>query len=106
MEDPPTLNELGLAWMLTSGVGALTVTVADWVAKPFGPLQASSYSVLLVRGPVDHVPLVATCPCQPPLAVHWSALLALQVRMELPPSLTVAGEAARVMVGAGFVTTT
>ena len=106
VEEPPTLNELGLAWMVTSGVGAPTVTVADWVAKPFGPLQASSYSVLLLRGPVDHVPLVVTCPCQPPLAVHWSALLAVQVRVELPPLLTVAGEAVRVTVGAGFVTTT
>jgi hypothetical protein len=70
VEDPPTLTELGLAWMVTSGVGALTVTITDWLAKPFGPLHASSYSVLLLSEPVDHVPRVATCPCQPPLAVH------------------------------------
>ena len=70
IEEPPTLSELGLAWMVTSGVGELTVTTTDWLATPLGPLHTSSYSVLLLSRPVDHAPLVATGPCQPPLAVH------------------------------------
>jgi len=105
-EESPTLSELGLAWRVTSGAEALTVTVAVWVAKPPGPLQASSYSVLLVSGPVDHVPLVVTSPCHPPLAVHWSALLALQVNVELPWLPIVVGEATRDTTGAGLVTMT
>jgi len=56
----------------------------------------------LDRVPVDHVPLVATCPCHPPLALHASELLAVQVRVELPRLLIVDGEAARVTVGAGW----
>jgi hypothetical protein len=105
-EESPTLSELGLAWRVTSGAEALTVTVAVWVAKPPGPLQASSYSVLLVSGPVDHVPLVVTSPCHPPLAVHWSALLALQVNVELPWLPIVVGEATRDTTGAGLVAMT
>ena len=58
------------------------------------------------RAPVDHVPLVVTCPCQPPLAVHSSALLALHVRVELPRLPTVAGEATNVITGADLVTMT
>ena len=106
MEDPPERSELGLAWIVTTGASALTVTVTDCVAKPPDPLHVSSYSVLLDKAPVDHLPLVATCPCQPPVAVHWSALLAFQISVELPRLLTVVGEATRVTSGAGCVTTT
>jgi len=42
VEEPPELSELGLAWMVTAGGSALTVTVADWVAEPPGPTQVSS----------------------------------------------------------------
>lgn len=55
-DEPPGLSELGLAWMVTAGASALTVTVADWVAEPPGPSHVSSYSVLLDRAPVDQVP--------------------------------------------------
>jgi hypothetical protein len=60
VDEPPDFSELGLVWMVTVGGSALTVTVAAWVAEPPGPVQVSSYSVLLDRAPVDHVPLVAT----------------------------------------------
>ena len=106
VEEPPERSELGLAWRVTAGASALTVTVADWLAKPPAPLQVNSYSVLLDRLPVDHLPLVATCPCQPPVAVHCSALLAVQISVELPWLLTVPGDAANVTTGAGCVTTT
>jgi hypothetical protein len=68
-------------------------------------VQVSSYSVLLDRAPVDHAPLVVTAPCQPPAAVQCSALLAVQVSVELPELLTVVGEAVRVTTGAGLATT-
>ena len=105
MEEPPERSELGLAWRVTAGASALTVTVTDWLAKPPAPLQVNSYSVLLDRLPVDHLPLVATCPCQPPMAVHCSALLAVHVSVELPSLLIEVGEATRVTTGAGCVVT-
>jgi hypothetical protein len=69
-------------------------------------LQVNSYSVLLDKLPVDQVPRVASCPCQPPLAVHSLALVVVQVRVELPRLAIVAGEATRVTTGAGRVTIT
>jgi len=94
--------------MVTAGSSGLTVTVTDWVARPPGPMQVSSYSVVVDRAPVDHVPLSATGPCHPPIVLAWhtSALVEVQVRVELPRLLIVDGEAARVTVGAGCTTTT
>jgi len=60
----------------------------------------------LDRPPVNHVPLVITGPCQPPLALHSSALLAVHVKVELLPLLIVVGDAVRVTMGAGWVTMT
>jgi len=74
------------------------------VAEPPAPVQVSSYSVLLDRAPVDHAPLVVTAPCQPPAAVQCSALLAVQVSVELPEVLTVVGEAVSVTTGTGLTT--
>jgi len=68
LDEPPELTVLGSAWSVTVGGKAVTVTVADWLAEPPGPVQVSSYSAVLDSGPVDQVPLVATGPCQPPLA--------------------------------------
>ncbi len=56
--------------------------------------------------PVDHVPLVATGPLQPPLAAQAVALSAVHVRVEDPMLSIVVGEAASVIEGAGPVTTT
>jgi hypothetical protein len=42
IEEPPELTVLGLACTVTAGGSAVTVTVADWVAEPPGPVQVSS----------------------------------------------------------------
>ncbi len=62
--------------------------------------------MLLVSAAVDHVPLSATAPLQPPEAVQAVALVELQVKLELAPLVTVVGEADSVSAGAGLVTTT
>jgi hypothetical protein len=41
-EAPPASTLLGLAPSVTIGAGAVTVTVADWVAEPPVPVQVSS----------------------------------------------------------------
>lgn len=102
----PELTELGAALSVTSGANPETVTVAVWVAEPPGPVQLSSNSVVLGSAPVDQVPLVATVPLQPPEAAHCVAFCELQVKEDIPPLLTVVGEADRVTVGAGEVTMT
>jgi hypothetical protein len=60
----------------------------------------------LESAPVDHVPLSATAPFQPPEAVHAVAFSEFQLRSDMPPLATVVGEAVRFTVGAGEVTTT
>jgi hypothetical protein len=106
-EAAPELTVLGAALSVTDGAVLDTVTVADCVAEPPAPVQVSSYSVVLVRVPVGQVPLVATLPCQPPDAVQAVASADVQVRVELPPLLTVVGEAVKVTdVAAGATTDT
>ncbi len=97
---------LGLAVSVTDGAEADTVTVADCVAEPPVPVHVNSYSVVLDRAPVDHVPLVPTAPCQPPEAVQAVASVELQRRLDVPPSATVVGLADMMIVGTGEVTTT
>jgi hypothetical protein len=104
--EAPELTVLGLAVSVTDGAKAETVTMADCVAEPPVPVQVSSNSVVLESAPVDQVPLVAKAPCQPPEAVQEVAFCDCQVRLETPPSATVDGDAARVIVGAGETTTT
>jgi hypothetical protein len=53
VEVAPSLTVLGEAVNMTIGALLETVTVADCVAGPPGPVQVSSYSVVLVRVPVD-----------------------------------------------------
>jgi hypothetical protein len=96
MEEAPAFTVLGAAVSVTIGALPETVTVADCAADPPGPVQVSSYSVLLVRVPVDMVPLVGKVPCQPPEAVQAVAPADFQVRVELAPLLTVVGAAVKV----------
>ena len=96
VEAPPVFTLLGAALNVIIGALLETVTVADCVADPPAPVQVSSYSVLLVRVPVDIVPLVGTLPCQPPEAVQAVAPEDFQARVELPPLLTVVGDAVKV----------
>jgi hypothetical protein len=59
-----------------------------------------------VSAPVDCDPLAAMLPDQAPEAVHDVALVADQVKVELPPLATALGLAVNVTVGAGEVTET
>jgi hypothetical protein len=95
---------LGVAVSCTTGGWLATVTVADCVADPPGPVHASWYSVVLLSAPVDHVPLGATAPLHPPEAVQLVAFAALHVKVELPPLPTVVGEAVKVTAALGVVT--
>ena len=101
----PALMVLGAALKVTTGANPATVTVADCEAEPPGPVQVSAYSVVLVSFPVDHVPLVATPPLQPPEAVHAVTFPALQLKADVPPLATVVGDAVNVTEGAAFTTT-
>jgi hypothetical protein len=60
----------------------------------------------LDRAFVDHVPLVATAPCQPPEAVQAVASCEFQLKVDMPPLATVVGDADSVTMGAGEVATT
>jgi hypothetical protein len=93
VEEEPAFTVLGEALNVTIGALLETVTVADCVADPPGPVQVSSNSVVLVRVPVDEVPLVGTLPCQPPEAMQAVAPADFQVRVELSPLLMVVGAA-------------
>jgi hypothetical protein len=104
-EEAPAFTVLGVAVSVTVGALLETVTVADCVADPPGPVQFSSYSVLLVKVPVDIVPLLGTLPCQPPEAVQAVAPGDLHVRVELPPLPTVVGAAVNVTEAAAGVAT-
>jgi hypothetical protein len=105
VEEAPAFTVLGVAVSVTIGALLETVTVADCVADPPGPVQVSSYSVLLVRVPVDIVPLAGMLPCQPPEAVQAVAPGDLHVRVELPPLPTVVGAAVNVSEAATGVAT-
>jgi hypothetical protein len=96
---PPRWTVLGLACSVTSGADEVTVTVVPCDAEPPGPVQVISNSVALDKRPVDHVPLVATAPCQPPLARHSVALAALHLRVDVPRLPTVVGDAVKLIEG-------
>jgi hypothetical protein len=100
--EPPEFTLLGVALSLTVGAAGATVTVTDCVADPPDPLQVNSYSVVLVKVPVDTVPLVGMLPCHPPAALQLFASDEVQVSVELPPLITVVGVAVSVTeVGVG-----
>jgi hypothetical protein len=101
VELPPGTTVLGLALSLISGAASVTVTIADWVLEPPGPVQLKPNSELFVSAPVNQVPLVASGPFQAPLAVQLWAFLVVQVSVELAPVPIVVGDALRVIVGAG-----
>jgi len=102
----PISTVLGLALRVTTGANGETVTVADCLAEPPGPVQVSSYSVVLASVPVDQVPLVATVPFQPPEAVQAVASAELQLKVDAPPLAIVVGDADSFTVGASEATTT
>lgn len=99
-EAAPEFTVLGAAVSVTVGAALDTVTVTDCVVvDPRHPAQVSTYSVVFVSAPVDQVPLVAIWPCHPPEAVQDLVLADVQVRVELPPLVTVVGAAVNVADG-------
>lgn len=68
VELPPEATVLGFALSLTSGAALVTVTIADWVLEPPGPVQVKLKSELFDSAPVDQLPMVAMAPFQPPPA--------------------------------------
>jgi hypothetical protein len=64
-------------------------------------VQVTSYWVVFVRAGVCQIALVGTLPCQlPTMATQAVALVDVQVRVDLPPLLTVVGAALNVTDGA------
>ena len=102
----PLVTELGAALIETVGAGALTETVADWLAFVRSPVQVKEYVVLADTAPVDCEPLSALLPLQPPDAVQAMALVLDQVSVEAPPAFTLLGVAVSVTVGALWETVT
>ena len=100
VEEEPDFTLLGVAMRLTLGALPATVTVAVCVACPPGPVQVISYSVVLVRVPVDCIPPVETLPCHPPEAVQAVAPTEFQARFAASPLLIVVGPAFNVTEGA------
>jgi hypothetical protein len=102
----PLATVCGLVEIVTVGVGALTVTVADCEALPPTPVQLSVKVLVLVNGPVDCEPLVVLAPDHPPEAVQPVASVDDQLSVALAPLATVCGVAVIVTVGVGALAVT
>jgi hypothetical protein len=93
----PFVSVEGVAASVTVGAGAAlggrTVTSTVWVAVPPAPVQVSANDELAVSTPVFAVPEVALGPLQLPDAVHAEAFVDDQLRVTVPPELTVEGDA-------------
>jgi hypothetical protein len=87
----PLTTLAGLAVNVTVGTGGITVTVVLSWAVPPAPVQLSVKVVVAARTPVAVVPLVACEPLQPPLALQLLALPELQLSVDDPPLLMLAG---------------
>lgn len=100
VDEAPVARLVGFAASVTVGAGT-TVTVADWLAVPPVPVQASVYVVVLATAPVLALPVVAFVPVQPPVAVQVVALVDDQVRVDEAPLARLVGFAENVTVGTG-----
>jgi len=99
IEDPPLTTEVGFAVSDTVGN---TLTVADALALPPGPMQAREKLAPAVRGPVDAGPPEgALVPDQPPEAVQKVASVEDHVSIADAPLATTVGFAASDTVGTG-----
>jgi hypothetical protein len=106
VELPPLATVLGAEETTTVGASALTVTVVDCTAWPFGPEQVSMNVELSRRGPTDWAPLTALLPDQAPEATQEVALVLSQVSLLQLSALTVLGSDLMVTEGAASVTVT
>jgi hypothetical protein len=106
VELAPLAMVCGVAVIVTVGVGAFTVTVADCEELPPLPVQLRVKVLVVVNGPVDCEPPVALAPDHAPEAVQPVASVDDQLSVELAPLAMVCGVAEMVTVGAGVVTVT
>jgi hypothetical protein len=98
----PEVIEAGLGVSVTTGAGmVVTVTVAERLRDPPGPVQLRLYWVVLV-GDTCSEPLVGLVPVKvPPLALQVVALVALQVSVLDCPEVITAGLGVSETVGVG-----
>jgi uncharacterized protein (UPF0147 family) len=105
VEELPLTMEVGLAESDTAGTGGGggvpdTVTVADALAVPPGPVQTRENVLEFVSAPLDSLPEVALLPDHVPEARQEAASVEDQVSVEDSPLATETGFAARETVGA------
>ncbi len=86
--------------------GAATLTTADSVTDPPGPVQLRVNVVVAVSEPVDSVPEVSFDPDQPPEAVHVAAFVLVHVNVVAPVAATCGSLAVSANVGGGLTTVT
>jgi hypothetical protein len=106
VEDPPLVTDVGLAVSDTVGAGGVTVTVAEALPVPPGPVQARVNVPVLVSAPLDWPPEVVLVPVHAPEARQDVALVEDHVRVEAPPLAIDVGLAVSATVGAGGMTVT
>ena len=82
-------------------VGAVTLTVVDWLVVLPAPVQERVKVELVVRLPVDPEPEVDLFPDHAPDAVQEVALVEYHVRVDAVPDVIEVGLAVRETVGAG-----
>jgi hypothetical protein len=97
-----TLGELALRVTVGAAGGVSFVTVTDVVAllMPPAPVQDNIKLAVAVSAAVGLLPFVGTAPLQAPEAVHDVAFVELQLIVEVPPEVMLAGEALSEIVGA------
>jgi len=99
--EPFSATVVGLADRFTTGAdGATTVTLAESLALPPGPLQVSVKLRFAVRALIVWEPDVALLPDQSPEAVQLLVLALLQLKVVEPFITTLFGLADRETVGA------
>jgi hypothetical protein len=86
--------------------GAVTVTVALWLAEPALPVHVRVYVVFAVSDAVDFDPLIARLPDHPPLPVQAVALFELQVSNAVAPLTILVGLALKETLGGVAATVT
>src|SRR5258706_10011677 len=105
-EDAPPVTDAGVAVRDTVGAGGMTVTVAEALPDPPGPVQERGNVPVLVRAPLDWLPEVVLVPVHAPEATQDVASVEDQLRVEDAPLATDAGLAVSDTVGAGSMTVT
>jgi hypothetical protein len=104
VEERPSATDVGVAEIDTVGMGGgggvpVTLTRAEVLALPSGPLQVSEKPLLVLRAPVGWLPEVGLVPDQAPAAEQEVAFVEFHVSMDAPPPATEVGFAASVTDG-------